>query len=130
MHIVRPRARRMISASTAEPFDMSHHHLKASPETCHWGYFDPNRAPVLTIKSGDQVTIDSVSGNPDYMPDAAKFQIPPELKEIHTRSERGPGPHILTGPIAIEGAKIGDVLEVRILDVQLRQDWGHNIIRP
>jgi len=109
---------------------MSHHHLKASPETCHWGYFDSKRAPVLTIKSGDQVTIDSVSGNPDYMPDAQKFHIPPELKDIHARSERGPGPHILTGPIAVEGAEPGDVLEVRILDVQLRQDWGHNIIRP
>lgn len=109
---------------------MSHHYLKASPETCLWGYFDSKSAPVLTIKSGDQVTIDSVSGNPDYMPDAQKFHIPPELKDIHARSERGPGPHILTGPIAIEGAEPGDILEVRILDVQLRQDWGHNIIRP
>jgi acetamidase/formamidase len=109
---------------------MTHHHLKASTDTCHWGYFDFKRAPVLGIKSGDQVTVDTVSGNPDFMPDAQKFHIPPELKEIHARSERGPGPHILTGPIAIEGAKAGDVLEVRILDVQLRQDWGHNIIRP
>ncbi len=109
---------------------MSHHYLKASPETCHWGYFDSKSAPILTIKSGDQVTIDSVSGNPDYMPDAQKFHVPPELKDIHARSERGPGPHILTGPIAVEGAQQGDILEVRILDVQLRQDWGHNIIRP
>jgi acetamidase/formamidase len=109
---------------------MTHHHLKASPETCHWGYFDPKCKPVLTINSGDQVTIDCVSGNPDFMPDAQKFHIPPELTEIHARSERGPGPHILTGPIAVEGAKPGDVLEVKIIDVQLRTDWGHNIIRP
>ena len=38
--------------------------------------------------------------------------------------------HILTGPIAVEGAEPGDVLEVDILDVQLRQDWGWNLIRP
>ena len=38
--------------------------------------------------------------------------------------------HILTGPVAIEGAEPGDVLEVEILDVRLRQDWGYNLIRP
>ena len=38
--------------------------------------------------------------------------------------------HILTGPIAVEGAVPGDVLEVDILDVQLRQDWGYNLIKP
>jgi acetamidase/formamidase len=109
---------------------MTHHHLKASPDTCHWGYFDPKCTPVLSIKSGDQVTIDCVSGNPEFMPDAQTFHIPPELTEIHKRCERGPGPHILTGPVMVDGAKPGDVLEIRILDVQLRTDWGHNIIRP
>ena len=38
--------------------------------------------------------------------------------------------HILTGPVAIEGAEPGDVLEIEILDVRLRQDWGYNMIRP
>ncbi|HWM48310.1 MAG TPA: acetamidase/formamidase family protein [Xanthobacteraceae bacterium] len=109
---------------------MTHHHLKASPETCHWGFFDPNQPSVLTVKSGDTVTIDCVSGNPEFMPDAAKFRIPPELTEIHARSEHGHGPHILTGPVKVEGAKPGQVLEVRIHDVKLRTDWGHNIIRP
>jgi acetamidase/formamidase len=109
---------------------VTHHHLKASPSTCHWGYFDPKLKPVLSVKSGDEVTVDCVSGNPEYLPDANRFHIPPELKEIHARGERGPGPHILTGPIFVEGATPGRVLEVRILDVQLRQDWGYNVIRP
>lgn len=109
---------------------MARHHLKASPDNCHWGYFDPERAPVLSIESGDQVTIDCVSGNPNFMPDASRFHIPPELLEIHRKCQQGPGPHILTGPIHVEGAKAGGVLEVRILDIQLRADWGHNIIRP
>ena len=109
---------------------MTNHHLQASPETCHWGYFDGKQPPVLTVKSGDVVTIDTVSGGPEILPDAQRFHIPPALKAIHERTPRGPGPHILTGPIAVEGAKPGHVLEVRIHDVQLGQDWGYNLIRP
>ncbi|MEA2957967.1 MAG: hypothetical protein QOJ58_3470 [Alphaproteobacteria bacterium] len=43
---------------------------------------------------------------------------------------RGPGPHLLTGPIHIEGAEPGDVIEVRVLDLQLRADWGWNLQVP
>jgi acetamidase/formamidase len=60
----------------------------------------------------------------------AGFHVPPELLEIHRHAKQGPGPHILTGPVAVKGARPGQVLEVRILDVQLRQDWGYNSIRP
>jgi acetamidase/formamidase len=43
---------------------------------------------------------------------------------------RGPGPHLLTGPIYVEGAEPGDVLEVRVLDIKLRADWGWNLQVP
>ncbi|HEU0148937.1 MAG TPA: acetamidase/formamidase family protein, partial [Bradyrhizobium sp.] len=109
---------------------MVHHHLHASPETCHWGFFEAKLKPVLTIDSGDEVTVDTISGGPDVVPDTAKFHVPPELFEVHARSERMVPGHILTGPIAVRGAEVGDVLEVDILDVQLRQDWGYNMIRP
>jgi acetamidase/formamidase len=109
---------------------MSHHHLHSSPETCHWGYFDAKLEPVLTVASGDEVTIETVSGGPEVVPDRAKFHVPPELVEIHAKCERQLQGHILTGPIAVSGAEPGDVLEVDILDVQLRQDWGWNLIRP
>ena len=109
---------------------MPHHHLHSSPETCHWGYFDANLKPVLTIASGDEVTIETVSGGPEVVPDKSKFHIPPELAEIHAKCERQLQGHILTGPVAVAGAEPGDVLEVDILDVQLRQDWGWNLIRP
>jgi len=50
---------------------------------------------------------------------------------VHVGAERFEGgSHILTGPVAVKGAKPGQVLEVRILDVKLRQDWGFNVIRP
>jgi acetamidase/formamidase len=109
---------------------MKRHHLHASPETCHWGFFDAKLKPVLTVASGDEVTIDTLSGGPDSLPSAAQFHIPPELKDVHARSERMLPGHILTGPVAIEGAEPGDVLEVEILDISLRQDWGWNVIRP
>jgi len=109
---------------------MQRHHLQASARTCHWGFFDAARNPVLTIDSGDQITIDTLSGAPEFVP-LSGFHVPPELAEVHAGAERfAGGPHILTGPIAIRGAKPGMVLEVRILDVKLRQDWGFNIIRP
>jgi len=109
---------------------MTHHHLHASPETCHWGFFEARLKPVLTIDSGDEVTIDTISGGPDVVPDTTKFHVPPELFEVHARSERMVPGHILTGPIAVRGAEVGDVIEVDILDVQLRQDWGYNLIKP
>ena len=76
---------------------MTHHHLKAGPATCHWGFFDAKQKPVISVKSGDEVTVDCVSGNPEHMPDPARFHIPPELKEIHIKSERGPGPQRCRG---------------------------------
>lgn len=105
------------------------HRLPASPETCRWGYLDAGTPPVLTIRSGERVTIETVSGGPDALPPAG-FHVPPELLAIHAAETGIPQGHILTGPVAIEGARPGDVLEVRILDVSLRQDWGFNRHRP
>jgi acetamidase/formamidase len=108
---------------------MAHHHLKASVETCRWGLFDAAHAPVLQVESGDRVTIDTVSGGPDVLPPAG-FHVPPELLDIHQRLERHLPGHIITGPVYVNGAEPGDTLEVRVLDVRLRQDWGYNFIRP
>lgn len=108
---------------------MTHHRLPASVETCHWGVFDAALAPVLRVDSGDQLTIETVSGGPEALPPAG-FHVPPELLEIHARSVRHMPGHILTGPVFVNGAEPGDTLEVRILDVRLRQDWGYNAIRP
>ena len=108
---------------------MTMHRLLASVETCHWGQFDACLSPVLTLRSGDTLVVDSVSGGPEVLPPAG-FHVPPELMDIHARLPRPVPGHILTGPVAVEGAEPGDTLEVRIVDVQLRQDWGYNVIRP
>jgi acetamidase/formamidase len=106
-----------------------HHHLGSSPETVHWGWFDAALPTVLTVESGDRVTVDSLSGGPANLPGEG-FQVPPELLEVHAKCQRRIPGHILTGPIAVRGAKSGDVLEVRVIDVKPRQDWGYTAVRP
>ena len=103
--------------------------LKASPETCHWGFFDASHPAVLTIDSGDEVTIETISGGPLNLPGEG-FHVPPELLDMHAAGVPPMPGHILTGPVAVRGAVPGDVLQVDILDIALRQDWGYNFIRP
>ena len=105
--------------------------VEAGPHTCHWGYFDAALDPVATIDSGAEVTINTVSGGPQVLPDAdAGFHTPPELLALHAQGQPALPGHILTGPVAVTGAQPGDVLQVDVLDIQLRQDWGYNVIRP
>lgn len=108
---------------------MAKHHLEPSVETCHWGFFDATHKPVLEVESGDVVTIDTVTGSPDVVPDSTKFHVPEALGKIHKQLQPL-GPHILTGPVAVKGAKPGTVLEIRIHEVSLLQDWGFNVILP
>ncbi|MEO1102979.1 MAG: acetamidase/formamidase family protein [Pseudomonadota bacterium] len=108
---------------------MAQHTLKASSETVHWGWFDAAIPPVLTVASGDTVVIESVSGAELNLPGEG-FYVPPELYEIHKNAKRVQPGHILTGPVTVVGAEPGDVLEVRIQGVRLRQDWGFTAIKP
>jgi len=106
------------------------HHLSAVPEHLSWGAFSSAFEPVLQVESGDRVVVDTVSGSPGQYPDEVADRLLPEHRElIATRLPILPG-HIMTGPIAIRGARPGDVLEIRILDVALRQDWAWNMIVP
>ncbi len=106
--------------------------LKSTPENIAWGYYWSEAKPVLTIKSGDTVTIDCVSvANPQTLERAGmkEDQIEPDILRNYAeipREKRGPGGHPLTGPIAIEGAQPGDVLEVRIREIRLRADYAFN----
>jgi acetamidase/formamidase len=106
-----------------------HHELHSSPDTVHWGYFDAALPPVLTVASGDTVTLHCVSGAPEDMP-GPPYEVLPELRAIHERIKPRMRGHILTGPVAVRGAMPGDMLEVRIRSVALRQDWGYNVQRP
>lgn len=109
---------------------MPHHEVLPTPDTVHWGCLDARLPAVVEIEPGDTVTIHSVSGAPSEVPADLAYTVRPELGAIHAALAPSPGPHILTGPIHIRGAEPGDMLRVEILDVQLRDDWGFNIIRP
>ncbi len=108
---------------------MTQHRLDAAPDTVHWGYFDAGLAPRHTIRSGESITISTVSGPPQVMPGEG-FTIPEALPAIHAAmGPRLPG-HICTGPVAVEGLRAGQVLEVRIDAIDLHYDWGYNMIGP
>ena len=111
---------------------MTTHRLDAAPDTVHWGYFDARLKPLITIDPGDTVVISTVSGALGYLPEAnSGLVVPDALRAIHASVKpRLGGPHILTGPVAVRGAKAGQVLEVRIKAVELHTNWGYNFIRP
>jgi acetamidase/formamidase len=109
--------------------------LMPSPQTVHIGHFAANVKPVLSIDSGDAVTIETSALLPPEIVDQSGV-VPPSAVPQYQRDifrevkDRGPGPHVLTGPIEIKGAMPGDVLEVRILEINLALDWGFNRQRP
>jgi acetamidase/formamidase len=103
------------------------HLLEATPETIHWGYFDPARAPSLKVRSGDLVQAEAVThhagDDPVLMMDEKIRRIFREVPE----EDRNPGVHIMTGPIFVEDARPGDMLEVRYLAMQPRFRYGSNL---
>ncbi|MEI8152016.1 MAG: hypothetical protein WCG92_10505 [Hyphomicrobiales bacterium] len=100
---------------------MAGHRLEAAADTVHWGYLDAALKPLLTVDSGDTVTISTVSGGPALIPKPGSgFYVPDALTAIHNAVQpRLGGSHILTGPVAVRGAKAGQVLEVRIRSIEL-----------
>ena len=108
------------------------HVVRVTPSTVEWGYFAADAKPVLTVKSGEVVTMDTICAIPELEEMGAATDDPiRELKQISALiKDKGPGPHVLTGPVAIEGAMPGDVLEVEIQDIRLRSPYGWMMIEP
>ncbi len=121
-----------LSAAVAHARAPQVHRLEATPATIAYGYYWSEAPPVLRIPSGDIIDVDTLLTNtPEGLakagvPDA---RIQSSLKAIVsqvTGDRRGPGGHILTGPVYIEGAEPGDVLEVKIQSIDLAIDYGYN----
>ena len=108
------------------------HRLEATPATVAYGWYDAAATPVLRIASGDILDVDTLLTNtPAGLRRAgvAEDQIQASLKAITEqvpRERRGPGGHILTGPVYVEGAEPGDALEVKILSIDLAIPYGYN----
>jgi acetamidase/formamidase len=114
------------------PAFAAEHTLLATPQTVAWGYYSGQSKPVLTVHSGDTVRMQTLStcGSPERMiANGVKPEdIPPYTAPIYKEvTEKGPGGHILTGPVAIAEAEPGDVLEVQILKVDLDADFACNV---
>jgi acetamidase/formamidase len=106
-------------------------HVQATPATTRWGVFDAAFAPILSVRSGDTVTVECVSGGPEVMPAPdLGLAVPAALAAIHAAGPPRLGPHILTGPIAVGGAEPGDMLEVRVEAIEFGADWGYCGFRP
>ena len=119
----------MLAASAQPP---KTHRLEATPSTVVYGYYWSDAKPVLHIDSGDIIDVDTLltntpaglakAGVPDQKIQASLKAIVEEV----TGDRKGPGGHILTGPVYVEGAEPGDVLEVKILAILLPLDYGYN----
>jgi len=138
----------LVCAQEAEPATSTQQgdelFVPSRPETVTWGWFPIDRPPVLTIQSGDTVRIDTLShagATQDEEPDTFLRAFGVESEEIlqdvrdfwASRSDRpreGRSVHVITGPIYIDGAEPGDMLEVRILEVTTRVPYGVNNTGP
>jgi acetamidase/formamidase len=111
-----------------------HHTLLSTPKTVHWGYYDAAQAPVLRVRSGDTVEIRTAMIDPPEALERAGVaagQIDSASREIHRAiKDRGPGPHILTGPVFVENAEPGDTLEVHIESIRLGLPYAVNVFFP
>src|ERR1044072_7200566 len=125
----------ILAAAALAPYAFrAGYQLKAPPSTVAWGYYWSAAKPVLTIKSGDTVEMQTLTtsspaslANNGVKPE----DIEPELKAIYEEvKDKGPGGHILTGPVYIEGAEPGDTLEVRIQKIEVDTPYATNSFSP
>ena len=120
------------SAQQANP--QAQYTLKPTPKTVAWGYYDASTPPVLRVKSGDTVEVQTlITSSPKRLEGAGvpPAQVEQSLRDISDQvKDKGPGGHILTGPIYIEDAQPGDVLEVRILAIRLAISYAYNGFGP
>src|SRR6185312_16034927 len=126
------------SASAQQPEPAAHaaqtYTLKAAPKTVAWGYYDAAATPVLHIHSGDTVKFETLLTNSPT--GLEKAGVPPDqvqqnLRDIYKEvTNKGPGGHILNGPVYIEEAEPGDTLEVRIQKIDLDLPYAYNAFGP
>lgn len=113
------------------------HTVMSQPENVIWGeLFKPDSKPILRVKSGDRIMMETVSheGILADQGDTVEFFtkagitrdkiLSDQLKVKATVKKTGPGPHVITGPIFVEGAEPGDVLEIKTLKIDYRVPYG------
>jgi len=109
---------------------MPAHHLPATPETMVWGTLSAATPPVLTVDSGDTVTLACVPAGGAAAFPADTAGVPPEWRRAVETLRQGPGAHFVTGPVFVRGAMPGDVLQVEILSAEPAMEFGFVSILP
>ena len=105
--------------------------LEPTPTTVAWGHYWSETPPALHIKSGEFVRIHTLlTSNPERLEAAGlpPDQVESALRDVQSVKDKGPGGHVLTGPVYIDGAEPGDVLEVRFDSIRLAIPYGYNAI--
>ena len=98
------------------------HLLPATMETTQWGWFNNAQPPVLHVNSGDTIVFETMMHSHNQVVPGTTIE---QIKKLRTDFP-GRGPHTLTGPVYIEGAEPGDVLEVNVLSIDMAIDYGYN----
>ena len=129
----------VVTAAQDEPLEADHY-VPSRPENLSWGWYPIDKEPVLTVRSGQTVRIDTLTHagatqneNPETYLTGLGVPWEEILEDVvdfwASRDERpreGRSGRVITGPIYIEGAEPGDMLEVQILDIETRVPWGIN----
>ncbi|MDE3254137.1 MAG: acetamidase/formamidase family protein, partial [Bacteroidota bacterium] len=105
--------------------------LNPTVSTVVWGNYWSESPAALTIHSGDYVRVHTlITSNPERLEASGILpdQVEPALREVQSVKDKGPGGHVLTGPIYISDAEPGDLLEVRINQIELAIPYGYNAI--
>lgn len=111
--------------------------INSTPDRVIWGeLFKPDSPPIMTVSSGDRVTIETVS-HEGILPDqgdtvefftaagiAAENILPDQLAVKEQIERTAPGPHVITGPVYVEDAEPGDVLEIKTVNIDYRVPYG------
>ena len=108
--------------------------LEATPKTVAFGYYDAKAKPVLRIRSGDTVEFHTLLTNSPKGLEAAGIpsdEVEKNLRDVFEQvTDKGPGGHVLNGPVYIEEAEPGDTLEVRIQKIDLAIPYAYNGFGP
>lgn len=105
--------------------------LVPSAGTVAFGHYWSETPPALRIHSGDYVNVHTlITSTPERLEGAGvpPDQVEKELRDVQAVKDRGPGGHVLTGPIYVEEAEPGDILEIRIHTIELAIPYGYNAI--
>ena len=104
------------------------HDLPLAPQNVHWGHYDARVKPALRVASGDRVRLETMVARGLErlrLAGVSDADIPESMRAVEAAvKDRGPGPHPMTGPIFVEGAEIGDTLEVRLIAIDFLHPYG------